>query len=466
VRCGESLRIKIAHSSGKIELTVALHSQVAAELTRLEDGLAFQNLGKAAALGRAKLRHATKILLVHLLSPGPIRHRISQWPGLTKPFSMVNREYHRFIHDLSGFEFPNRFACREDVPDNNQQEIVSRLIDYYWRMKSSPEMSRALLDIWAEISKKHAAFSTALERRDVDTVSHFLLNVCNTPLAIGFENSILNSKAHQHFLELNVVDKFLALAESLGCLPVQCPEQGKWGYQSIDVDNLYEQIQARIPFDLTAPAAGGGSYGLRTKGGIFTERNLQAVSTALRVHRLLESAPRKVVAEIGGGIGALTYYLAKAGMDATYLFDLPIVSILQGYFLMKSHGPEQVCLWGEKAHQARINVCPWWALETSPDKLFTLVVNQDSMPEIDQNISFNYLNLIKKKATDYFLSINQEGHAPSIKSGTQSVVYMLVDAVGGFRRLSRERDWMREGYVAETYQIAPLQASHESVSVR
>lgn len=425
--------------------------------------MAFQRLRELKALGGVRLRRAAKIVLIDWLSPRRCYQKITQWPGLTKLFSKINREHHRFIHDLNGFEFPSSFACREDVPDKNQQEIVTRLINYYWRMKSSPEMSRALMDMWAEISKHHAAFSAALERRDVEAVSHFLLNVCNTPLAIGFENSILGSKDHKQFLELNVVDKFLALGESLGCLPAQCPEQGKWGYRSLDVDNLYAQIQARIPFDLTAPKAGGGSYGLRTKGGVFTERNLQAISTALRVHRLLEGAPRKVVAEIGGGIGALTCYLAKAGMDATYLFDLPIVSIVQGYFLMKGHGPEQVCLWGEEAHQARVNVFPWWAFETIPDKRLTLVVNQDSMPEIDKDISLNYLNLIKKKATDYFLSINQEGRSPHTDNRTQSVIYELVDAAGGFRRLSRERDWMREGYVAETYQIVPLQVSHGRV---
>jgi putative sugar O-methyltransferase len=421
----------------------------------LENGLAFQRVRELKALARARLRRAAKIVLIHWISPRRCYQKISQWPGLTKLFSKVNRVHHEFIHDLSGFEFPDSFACREDVPDKNQQEIVNRLIKYYWRMKSSPEMSRGLLDIWAEISKQHAAFVAALERRDVEAVSHFLSNVCNTPLAIGFENSISGSKDHKQFLELNVVDKFLALGESLGCLPVQCPEQGKWGYRSLQVDNLYAQIQARIPFDLTAPKAGGGSYGLRTVDGVFTERSLQAISTALRVHRLLEGAPRKVVAEIGGGIGALTYYLAKAGMDATYLFDLPIVSVVQGYFLMKSHGPEQVCLWGEEAHQARVNVFPWWAFETIPEKLLTLVVNQDSMPEIDKDISLSYLNLIKKKATGYFLSINQEGRAPNTNTRAQSVIYELVDAAGGFRRLSRERDWMREGYVAETYQIVP-----------
>ena len=261
--------------------------------------MAFQRLRELKALGRAKLRQAAKIVLIqwlsHWLSPRRCYHKISQWPGLTKLFSNVNREHHRFIHDLNGFDFPNSFAWREDVPANNQHEIVTRLINYYWRMKSSPEMSRILLDMWAETSKHHAAFSAALERRDVEVISHFLLNACNTPLAIGFENTTsLGSRDHKQFLELNVVDKLLALGESLGCLPAQCPEQGRWGYRSLHVDNLYAQIQARIPFDLTAPKAGGGSYGLRTKDGVFTERNLQAISTALRVHRLLEGASRKV----------------------------------------------------------------------------------------------------------------------------------------------------------------------------
>jgi hypothetical protein len=110
-------------------------------------------------------------------------------------------------------------------------------------------------------------------------------------------------------------------------------------------------------------------------------------------------------------------------------------------------------LWGEQAHQARVNVFPWWAFESIPEKSLTLVVNQDSMPEIDKDISLNYLNLIKKKTSGYFLSINQEGRAPNTNARAQSVIYELVDAAGGFRRLSRERDWMREGYVAETYQI-------------
>jgi hypothetical protein len=416
--------------------------------------MTFQRLGEWKARGRARLRPA-KRLFIRWFSPRRCRHTISQWPGLTKIFSNVNREHHRYIHDLSGSEFPSVFAYREDIPDQNQQEIVTRLIDYYWRIKSSPEMSRVLLDMWTETSKHHAAFSAALEGRDVEAVSNSLLNVCNTPLAIGFENSTLASKDHKLFLELNVIDKFLALAESLGCLPVQCPEQGTWGYRSLEVDTLYAEIQARIPFDLAAPKAGGGGYGLRIKDGVLTERNLQAISAALRVHRLLEGAPRKVVAEIGGGIGGLTYYMAKAGMDSTYLFDLPIVSIVQGYFLMKSYGPDQVCLWGEGADQARIKLFPWWVFETMPENLFTLVVNQDSMPEIDKEISQNYLRLIKEKTTDYFLSINQEGRAPDINNRPQSVIYELVYAVGGFRRLSRELDWMREGYVAETYRILP-----------
>ncbi len=315
-------------------------------------------------------------------------------------------------------------------------------------------MNSAKLDMWTEISKRHAGFIAALERRDAQAVSDSLLNVCNSPLVMGFENNSLGGEDHTRFLKLNVVDKFLALAESLGVVTVQCPEQGPWGRQDFPVDEILAGIRDNVPFDIAAPKAGGGSFGLRTEIGILTERNLQAISSALRVERLLEGRTRKSVAEIGGGLGALTFYISKCGAEHVSLFDLPIVSILQGYFLMKSLGPAQVHLWGESGDSAaRVRVLPGWALPSTPDGEFTLVINQDSLPEIDRDVALNYLELIRAKAIDYFVSINQESRAPNGDHGQQSVVFELIDEVGGYRRLSREKDWMREGYVAETYRV-------------
>jgi len=390
---------------------------------------------------------ALKMLTQRLLRP--ICNRI----GFFERTSV--RDQHKYIHDLSEYRLlPDSFGCRVDVHDDTQDAIVTRLIDYYHRVKTEAALKQVPggNDMWKEISQGHAAFESVLETRDVATASDMFLNICNTPLVVGFENSVNAPAEHIRFLSLNVVDKYLALGHALGCIPTQCPEQGAWGYKDLNLDALHDLIQSRLPFDVTAPKAGGGTFGLRTKHGIVSERNLQAIHTAVRVRSLLEEAQERIVAEIGGGIGGLAYYLAKAGMDEISTYDLPIVSIVQGYYLMKSLGAENVWLHGEALRAAKVRVFPYWKFAEAPDSYYTLVINQDSMPEIDRNIAVQYMRLIARKARTYFLSVNQEGQGTNL-GARQSIVGELVEATSGFQRIHRCPDWMREGYVAETYRI-------------
>lgn len=50
-----------------------------------------------------------------------------------------------------------------------------------------------------------------------------------------------------------------------------------------------------------------------------------------------------------------------------------------------------------------------------------------------------------------FCSINQEAAAPNTDAFRQVVVPDLVARDGGYRRLSRNLFWMRDGYVEEIY---------------
>ena len=50
-----------------------------------------------------------------------------------------------------------------------------------------------------------------------------------------------------------------------------------------------------------------------------------------------------------------------------------------------------------------------------------------------------------------FLSVNQEAKAYVPGVGPQQCVAELVDEAGGFERVSRQRYWMRQGYVEEVY---------------
>lgn len=374
-------------------------------------------------------------------------------PLCDRPGFFSCRDQRRFIHDLSRLQFPGRFGFRADTPGHDHDVIIGRLIDYHHRIRSeaATDGRRGGDDMWREISKGHAAFEDALEARDATRVSEMLLNVCQSPLAVGFENGG-GAPAWNSYLALNAIDKFLALAEALGCLPVQCPEQGEWGYESIDLDDLRRRVQARVPFDMAPPQA-GGAFGIRFDDGILSERNLQAIHTALQAIDVLAGSDRRVVCEIGGGIGSLTLYLARAGMDEVCLYDLPTVSVVQGWYLLTNLGVDAVHLHGEPPRSARVRVLPFWQFDHARDDHFTLVVNQDSLPEIDAAIALHYLRLIARKTTGYFLHVNQEGRGMNADGRRQSVVPELVEQAGHFRRLRRCRDWMREGYVAETYRI-------------
>lgn len=367
------------------------------------------------------------------------------------------KDQHKFIHDLNSFPIPNNFSCRIDCPNMEHQKIIQRLIEYYHFIKSDFSEQQIISgnDLWKHICQGHALLEAALGSRDVEIVSEMMLNVCNTPgLTVGFENSVPNAtEEYKQFLSLNLVDKLIALGESLGCIPVQCPEQGMWGYEKLNVNELVELIQARLPFDLTAPIAGGGVFGLETQYGILSERNLQAVYTAAKAHNLLDGSKKKIVCEIGGGIGSLTYYLAKAGMAEISLYDLPTVSIIQGYYLAKSLGLESVWFYGEVPRPCQIRILPYWSLDSAPDKYFSLAINQDSLPEIDRTIALSYCKLLSKICDGYFLSINQEGQGGNTDGHHQSVVYELIESVGGFQRIQRNPDWMRGGYVSEVYKI-------------
>lgn len=375
-------------------------------------------------------------------------------PLCERPGYFSCRDQRRFLHDFTRLHLPDRFASRLDRPGPDHDLILARLIDYYHVIKCEASALGAGSgeDMWREITRGHSAFEAALEARDAAQVSDILLNVCRSPLVVGFEASA-GSPFLNRQLALNVTDKLLALAEAIGCLPVQCPEQGEWGYETIDLDDLRHRIQSRLAFDLAPPQAGGGAYGIRFDDGILSERNLQAIHTTVQALDLLANSERKVVCEIGGGMGSLTLYLARAGMEEIHLYDIPTVSVIQAWYLLQNLGVDAVRLHGEPPGPARVQVLPFWQLDHAPDNHFSLIINQDSLPEIDAKIAVHYLQLIQQKTEGHFLHINQEGRGWNAYERTQHVVPFLIEQVGGLRRLRRSRDWMREGYVSETYRI-------------
>jgi putative sugar O-methyltransferase len=253
----------------------------------------------------------------------------------------------------------------------------------------------------------------------------------------------------------HIVDKLISLSEALACAPARCVEQGAWEYRDRDIDlkAILRSIEEKAGFEIAPPRAGGGTFGLRVGPNVFCMRDLIAIYVAARLRQLLPDQKERCVAEIGGGTGSLAYYLVKAEMGRVSVYDLPTVSIVQGYYLMRSLDSAQVWLYGEPASEtAAAEVKPFWTVADLSDKSVDAFVNVDSLPEIELSAALDYMRLIQAKAKHFFLSINQEGQAP-FGGVPQSVVYQLVERNGGFERVYRFPHWMRKTYVEELYRI-------------
>jgi hypothetical protein len=363
---------------------------------------------------------------------------------------------HRLSHNLTAFRLPRTFSFRIDEPDENQALIVDRLINYYSYMKRESERRKipGIQGIWAHYINIFKEFDAALDSRNIASVSETLLKLCTTPLVSGFASyhsnaAIALDRRAAMFESYLTIDRLLSLAESLGAANPQCPFQGPSGYFELDVDALLDGVRRRLPFDISPPKAGGGVFGLQTPEGIISSTELLAMHAAARANSFLLESSQRTVCEIGGGLGVLAFYLTKTCATSVTVADLPIVGIIQGYYLMKSLGPGAVHLGGENG-SAKVNIIPYWELDDIPEKSISTFINIDSMPEIDATIAEHYARLISNKGSELFFSINHE-----TRFNNQNVVQDLVERAGGFRRIHRSPHWMMRGYVEEIYRIEP-----------
>ena len=171
-----------------------------------------------------------------------------------------------------------------------------------------------------------------------------------------------------------------------------------------------------------------------------------------RMFELLDGKTEASICEVGGGYGGCAYYSFQRPLRRYTIIDLPIVNLLQGFFLIKTCGADNVCLYGEAHEDRTIHVLPYWMMAEMPDKSFDLTLSQESLPEIEREKAEAYIEQIARTTRRYFLSINQESGAG--KQFRQNVVPELVEMHARvYRRRYRFPYWIRKGEVEELYEI-------------
>lgn len=355
---------------------------------------------------------------------------------------------------------PNVILDFKKAIDNPQRlSIARRLIKAYSVAKKS-EGSTALHlpknDLWTGlVEKEFAPLLGILKSEDATGLAKFLLYFGEKytwfgGVTLSVDGFNYNKKAS--LVALSYLDKLVCLAESLGVLPLENPEQlGRWGKNIyVDVNEIIDGIEREIGIALLPPYGSVPVTGIDTKRGPLHYRHINSLYAALRVRSLIPD--QGSICEYGGGLGLVAYYANALGCPNYTIFDLPLINLFAGNFLIHTLGADAVRLFGEESQTAKVQVLPYWECMNVHDGAYSLALNQDSFPEIDPTLVFAYLRQIKRTTTMYFLSMNQEGQA-SMGSRSQNAVPDLLRGFPDFQRVYRMKYWVREGYVEELYKL-------------
>ena len=251
-------------------------------------------------------------------------------------------------------------------------------------------------------------------------------------------------------------DKLVCLAEALGTLPVENPEQGdagNWGRNiKLSAQEIADGIAAKLGIAITPPAGVIPVAGLRLATGNLHYRYLNALYTAARIRDLTAETDQHV-AEYGAGVGFVAYYLYLMSRKNVTLFDLPLINVISGFFLSRALGDDAVSMEGEAMREGTIRIRANWNCMSEPRGRFQLTVNQDSFPEISGEIFKHYVKAIGHSTCGYFLSLNHEVEHNGGGGFKHLNVSKLLALEPTFRRVSRHPYWLRRGYVEELYQV-------------
>lgn len=258
-------------------------------------------------------------------------------------------------------------------------------------------------------------------------------------------------------LSLKTLDTLVSLAESLGVVSVESPGQGQAGL-AFDggIAELMAKVDRVLGFHLDFPNV-GAPYGLMVNGRLITPDTPEQIYVALRLDQArVNHLPRHSenaieIVEVGGGYGGMCYWFLRAHPHiARYtLIDLPIMNVLQGYFLAQALGHEKVSFFGKDP--ALLQILPDSALK-DVNTPFDIFVNKESMPEMPHATVTSYLEWGRANCGGVFFSYNQETKAEWPVIGVrQGVVSEQIEQVGGFDRVRRDHSWVHRGYVEEIY---------------
>jgi hypothetical protein len=385
----------------------------------------------------------------------------------------VGRKGTHFFHVYNNLKRPRWLRIQVPIPEfvipsagavlPEDVAYCERLINaYYKSLEQEPDIS----DIWQGIfALKYSELKATLKKRDAEKLAALMSSLFQQDYLYGVSSSTIHNKSgiDNYYFATNILEHFVSLAEYLGVIHVESPEQGAPGLafgESLEV--LVAKIEAALGIPIGFPDV-GAAYGLKIGGRLITPEAPEYIYVALRIIEAMKLHLKNedklpAIVEIGAGYGGTAYWLlqqCRLAVSNYTIIDLPLMNVSQGYFLGKAFGYDRVILSGEPlpltgTKVPYIRILPTYAILNglgSDDVSFDVVFNENSMPEMNRQSIVDYLMWMRRHLYGIFYSYNHE----STGGALQFRVPDVVKEVDGFERLTRNFSWVRFGYVEEVY---------------
>ncbi len=321
------------------------------------------------------------------------------------------------------------------------KKTLSRIANAY--MLANNITNNLGVSIWNGICKNNAEVHNLMVNNKLDELGFLYGDPFSSNIYCGYDailaKQIKNSRNRQKRLASMVYDGLYRLAEAMGVARMDNPERYYKEPIKIDTEVLLQRIDEELNWKVEFPNPYPNEYGLETKRGVASYRAVQALYQAWRVRELLDGITYPRVIEIGAGLGRTAYYAYKLGVKDYTIVDLALVNVSQAHFLASVLGSENIKVYGERETGLGVKILPTQSFAELKG-MYDLILNVDSLTEMDKGVALRYLNAIRRK-TSIFVSINHENNTFTVKE--------LAGDFANVNEYTRYEYWMRKGYVEE-----------------
>ena len=241
-----------------------------------------------------------------------ISFNVSQHPLHTFPRNSFWHALHHFAHSP---EICERLYLDPSPAGQEDIEIASRLLASYHAMVSNESKHIAPIDqphsgIWEMVKHEfHGEFYRLMAEGDITGFASFMRNGLRTGLGYGlgtgpgaFKAMSVAGEAREASVLL-LLDRLASLAEAIGALPHENPEQGRYGENiAISATELVDRIESTVGARIGRPPV-IGEFGLFVDGQIIDPRVPDDVYTSWRMREIASTFGLSNFCEIGGGLG-------------------------------------------------------------------------------------------------------------------------------------------------------------------